>query len=67
METNIFFTNGRRNLFALPKIKLFSPISLISRLFGKEFLDLKTSSLNRSYWNYKDNDSISHQNYEKQF
>ena len=44
-----------------------SPISLISRLFGKEFLDLKTSSLNRSYWNYKDNDSISHQNYEKQF
>ena len=44
-----------------------SPISLISRLFGKEFLDLKTSSLNRSYWNYKDNDSVSHQNYEKQF
>ena len=44
-----------------------SPIGLISRLFGKEFLDLKTSSLNRSYWNYKDNDSISHQNYEKQF
>ena len=44
-----------------------SPISLISRLFGKEFLDLKPSSLNRSYWNYKDNDSISHQNYEKQF
>ena len=44
-----------------------SPISLISRLFGKEFLDLKTSSLNRSYWNYKDNESISHQNYEKQF
>ena len=44
-----------------------SPIGLISRLFGKEFLDLKTSSLNRSYWNYKDNESISHQNYEKQF
>ena len=44
-----------------------SPISLISRLFGKEFLDLKTSSLNRSYWNYKDNDSISHQDYEKQY
>ena len=44
-----------------------SPIGFISRLFGKEFLDLKTSSLNRSYWNYKDNDSISHQNYEKQF
>ena len=34
-----------------------SPIGFISRLFGKEFLDLKTSSLNRSYWNYKDNDT----------
>jgi len=46
---------------------IVSPIGLFARLFGKEFLDLKTSSLNRSYWNYKDNDSISHQNYEKQF
>ena len=44
-----------------------SPIGLISRLFGKEFLELKNILYNRSYWNYKDNDSISHQNYEKQF
>ena len=44
-----------------------SPISLISRLFGKEFLDLKTSSLNRSYWNYKNSQRTSHQDFEKQF
>ena len=46
---------------------IVTPIGLISRLFGKEFLELKNISFNRSYWNYKDNDSISHQNYEKQF
>ena len=44
-----------------------SPIGLIARLFGKEFLELKNSSLNSSYWNYKDNSRISHQDYEKQF
>ena len=44
-----------------------SPIGLISRLFGKEFLELKNKSFNRSYWNYKDNGRISHQDYEKQY
>ena len=44
-----------------------SPIGLISRLFGKEFLELKNSSLNSSYWNYKNSRRISHQNFEKQF
>ena len=44
-----------------------SPIGLIARLFGKEFLELKNNSLNSSYWNYKDNSRISHKDYEKQF
>ena len=44
-----------------------SPIGLISRLFGKRFLELKNSSLNSSYWNYKNSPKISHQNFEKQF
>ena len=44
-----------------------SPIGFISRLFGKEFLELKNSSLNSSYWNYKNSPKISHQNFEKQF
>lgn len=44
-----------------------SPIGLISRLFGKRFLDLKNSSINSSYWNYKDSSRISHQGFEKQY
>ena len=44
-----------------------SPIGFISRLFGKEFLELKNSSLNSSYWNYKNNQRTSHQDFEKQF
>ena len=46
---------------------IVSPIGLISRLFGKEFLELKNISFNRSYWNYKDSGRISHQDYEKQY
>ena len=46
---------------------IVSPIGLIARLFGKEFLELKNSSLNSSYWNYKNSRRISHQNLEKQF
>ena len=44
-----------------------SPIGLISRLFGKGFLDLKNSSINSSYWNYKDSSRISYQGFEKQY
>ena len=46
---------------------IVSPIGLISRLFGKRFLELKNSSLNSSYWNYKNNQRTSHQDFEKQF
>tara|TARA_B100001250_G_C19807560_1_gene794118 strand:- start:65 stop:478 length:414 start_codon:yes stop_codon:yes gene_type:complete len=56
-----------RLILGLLFYSVVSPISLILRLFGKQFLDLKPSLLNRSYWNYKGNNSISHQNYEKQF
>ena len=44
-----------------------SPIGLISRLFGKRFLDLKNSTINSSYWNYKESSRISHQGFEKQY
>ena len=44
-----------------------SPIGLISRLFGKRFLELKNSSINSSYWNYKNSHRISHKDLEKQF
>ena len=46
---------------------IVSPIGLISRLFGKRFLELKNSSLNSSYWNYKNNQRTSHQDFEKQY
>jgi len=46
---------------------IVSPIGLISRLFGKRFLDLKDSALNSSYWKYKNNQRTSHQDFEKQF
>jgi len=46
---------------------IVSPIGLFARLFGKEFLELKTSSINNSYWNYKNNQRINHQSLEKQF
>ena len=46
---------------------IVSPISLILRLFGKEFLELKIKSPNSSYWNHIDNDKVSHHHLEKQF
>ena len=46
---------------------IVSPIGLISRLFGKRFLELKNSSINSSYWNYKNSHRISHKDLEKQF
>ena len=33
---------------------IVSIIGVIARLFGKEFLELKNSSKDHSYWNYKD-------------
>ena len=46
---------------------IVSPIGLISRLFGKRFLELKNSSINSSYWNYKNSHKNSHKDLEKQF
>ena len=44
---------------------IVSPIGMILRLFGKEFLELKTKTKKSSYWNFKDNASIKSQNYFK--
>ena len=46
---------------------IVSPIGVISRLFGKEFLELNKSKLNNSYWNYLDSKKVNNQHYEKQF
>ena len=46
---------------------IVSPIGLISRLFGKEFLELKNISLNSSYWNYRTLKHLKMEDYEKQY
>ena len=46
---------------------IVSPIGLISRLFGKEFLELKNISFNRSYWNYRTIKHLKMEDYEKQY
>tara|TARA_B100000029_G_C17449691_1_gene914545 strand:- start:55 stop:468 length:414 start_codon:yes stop_codon:yes gene_type:complete len=46
---------------------VISSIGLILRLFGKQFLELNNTSLKSSYWIYKEDSRVSHQNYDKQF
>ena len=45
---------------------IFTPIGLILRLFGKQFLELKWNRTNCTYWNYR-SDKPEKGNYEKQF
>jgi hypothetical protein len=46
---------------------VFTPIGLIARLFGKQFLGLKMDHSKQSYWNMKTVEASNTQNYEKQF
>jgi hypothetical protein len=46
---------------------VFTPIGLIARLFGKQFLDLKQNHSQQSYWNMRIVETFDTQNYEKQF
>tara|TARA_Y100001968_G_C18726048_1_gene422323 strand:- start:358 stop:492 length:135 start_codon:yes stop_codon:yes gene_type:complete len=43
-----------------------TPIGLIVKLLGKDFLALKISD-SKTYWNNRDNYTEKNQNYEKQF
>ena len=45
---------------------IITPIGLISRLFGKQFLELKWNEKNSTYWNYR-SDKLDKRSYEKQF
>ena len=45
---------------------IITPIGLLARLFGEDFLALKTSNIN-SYWNDRDSSVELNQDYEKQF
>ena len=46
---------------------IITPIGLVLRIFGKDFLDLKKQAVQRSYWNQRDRNFEKNQNYEKQF
>ena len=46
---------------------ILSPIGLIARLFGKQFLDLKWNKTDSTYWNYHSKSIFEKEKYEKQF
>ena len=46
---------------------IITPIGLIPRFFGKQFLELRWDKSKESYWNFKTNEHLKKENYEKQF
>lgn len=46
---------------------ILTPIGLIARTFGKQFLDLKCNKTDSTYWNYHSESLLKKENYEKQF
>lgn len=46
---------------------VFTSIGLTLRFFGKQFLELRWDKSKESYWNYRTNENIQKENYEKQF
>ena len=46
---------------------IFTPIGLTLRFFGKQFLELRWDKSKESYWNFRTNEHLQNENYEKQF
>ena len=46
---------------------IFTAIGLTLRLFGKQFLELRWDKSKESYWNFRTNEHLKKENYEKQF
>ena len=46
---------------------ILTPIGLILRLFGKQFLELRWDKSQTTYWNNRGNEQAVKENYEKQF
>ena len=46
---------------------IFTPIGLISRLFRKQFLELRWDRSQDTYWNYRATKHVKKESYEKQF
>ena len=54
-------------IMAIVYFIFLTPISLVVRIFGKDFLELKKQAVQGSYWNQRDSNLEKNQNYEKQF
>ena len=46
---------------------IVTPIGLIPRFFGKQFLELRWDKSKESYWNFRTNEHLQNENYQKQF
>lgn len=46
---------------------VFTPIGFVSRLLGKQFLDLKMDRSKKSYWIYKESKEFNQNGYKRQF
>ena len=56
-----------RVILSLLFYMIITPIGLVLRIFGKDFLELKKQAVQGSYWNQRDSNLEKNQNYEKQF
>ena len=55
-----------RVILSLLYYLIITPIGLIMRIFGNDFLDLKKLN-HSSYWNFRNSEDKNNQSYEKQF
>ena len=56
-----------RVILSLLFFLIFTPIGLTLRFFGKQFLELRWDKSKESYWNFRTNEHLKKENYEKQF
>ena len=56
-----------RVILSLLFFVIITPIGLIARSFGKQFLDLKWNKTDNTYWNHHSESIFKKENYEKQF
>ena len=56
-----------RVILSLLFFVIITPIGIILRLFGKDFLDIKKQAIEKSYWNIRTNGHLEKENFEKQF
>ena len=56
-----------RAILSLMFYFVFTSIGLTLRLFGKQFLELRWDKSKESYWNFRTNEHLKKENYEKQF